>query len=204
MAKVSATRRTQGERRTATRAALLDAALECMVEYGYAGTTTGRVCDRARVSRGAHLHHFGTRASLVAAALAELYRRRELEIQDEVDQLPAGEGRIEAALDLLWGWFTGPLFYAAVDLGAAARTDPDLRVSLEPIEQQLNATTLTRCREMFALSADDSGCDQVIQVTLATVRGLALLPVLLLGMHKADKQWEFARTRLALMIREGD
>jgi AcrR family transcriptional regulator len=202
MSQTSTPRRTQRERRDTTRAALLDAALECLVEYGYGGTTTGRVCERAGVSRGAHLHHFGTRAALVAAALAELAERREVQFQDQVDRLPHGEPRIEAALDLLWSWFTGPLFYASVDLGAAARTDPELRGSLAPVERHLNQTTLIRCRQMFAADREDSRCDQLIQMALASVRGLALLPVLQPGTRKATAQWAFARERLAAAIRE--
>lgn len=202
MSQTSTPRRTQQERRDTTRAALLDAALECLVDYGYGGTTTGRVCERAGVSRGAHLHHFGTRAALVAAALAELAERREVQFQGQVDRLPQREPRIEAALDLLWSWFTGPLFYASVDLGAAARTDPQLRASLAPVERHLNRTTLIRCREMFAADREDSRCDQLIQMALATVRGLALLPVLQPGTRKATPQWAFARERLAGAIRE--
>ena len=36
---------------------------------------------------------------------------------------------IEQALDAIWGWFTGPLFQASIDLAAAARTDEELRAS---------------------------------------------------------------------------
>ncbi len=202
MTPTSTPKRTQRERRATTRAALLDAALRCLVHYGYDGTTTGRVCERAGVSRGAHLHHFGTRAALLAAALAELAERREKQFQGQVDRLPAGEGRIEAALELLWSWFTGPLFYASVDLGAAARTDSELRASLVPIERHLNQTTLVRCREMFASDREDPSCDQLIQMALATVRGLALLPALQPGTRKATQQWAFARDQLAVAIRE--
>jgi len=46
-------RRTQEERRAATRAALLDATIECVVEDGYAGTTTTRVVERERKSTAA-------------------------------------------------------------------------------------------------------------------------------------------------------
>jgi len=194
-------RRTQRERREVTRAALLDAALDCLVEYGYDGTTTGRVCEAAGVSRGAHLHHFGTRAALVSAALAELAQRREEQFRSEVSLLPQGEARVERSLDLLWSWFTGPLFYASVDLGAAARTDPELRASLAPIERHLNKVTLARCREMFAADGGDGSCDQLIQMTLATVRGLALLPVLQPGTRKAAQQWEFARAQLLAAFR---
>jgi AcrR family transcriptional regulator len=194
-------RRTQQQRSDATRAALLDAALECLVEFGYAGTTTGRVCDVAGLSRGAHLHHFGRRAALVAAALAELVRRREADFQAEVVRLPLGDERIERSLDLLWAWFTGPLFYASVDLGAASRTDPELGSSLAPVERHLKESTLRRCREMFVGDRDDGRCDQAIQMTLATVRGLALLPVLQPGSRLPSQQWDFARGQLAATIR---
>ena len=37
---------------------ILDAALDCFITIGYASTTTAKIADRARVSRGAMLHHF--------------------------------------------------------------------------------------------------------------------------------------------------
>jgi AcrR family transcriptional regulator len=189
-------RRTQEERRAGTRAALLDAALACLVEYGYEGTTTGRVCERAGLSRGAHLHHFRTRQALVAAALEELAMRRLDEIRGEVASLPDGDARVEQALDAIWGWFTGPLFQASIDLAAAARTDEELRASLAPVEARLSQGTLLCCREMLADGPEDRSRDQLIQMTLGTVRGLALLPILQPGGRSAGKQWAFARERL--------
>jgi AcrR family transcriptional regulator len=194
-------RRTQEERRAGTRAALLDAALECLVEYGYARTTTQRVCDRAGLSRGAHLHHFGTRPALLAAALEELATRRAEDIRRELADLPHGAERVERALDTIWGWFTGPLFQASIDLAAAARTDPELRASLAPVERRLGRETLRCCREMFAAGGEDPSRDPLIQMALGTVRGLALLPVLQPGSRSAEKQWAFARERLALLFR---
>ena len=195
--------RTQSERRATTRAALLEAALECLVEYGYAGTTTGRVCERAGVSRGAYLHHFGTRAALVAAALTELAERREEEFQAPVSNLPDGAERIEKALDLLWTWFTGWLFEASVDLAVAARTDAQLRELLVPIERDFNQSTLLRCREMFARGRDDTSVDQLIGMALGTVRGLAILPILQPDAHRASRQWKFAKAELANLFRQG-
>src|SRR5439155_19309262 len=65
---MAATRRTQEERSAATREALMDATIDCLVDYGYAGTTTTRVAARARLSRGAQMHHFQRKAPLVVAA----------------------------------------------------------------------------------------------------------------------------------------
>ena len=48
-----ATRRTHAERRETTRLALLDAAVACLIEDGYAALTTRKVAERAGVSQGA-------------------------------------------------------------------------------------------------------------------------------------------------------
>ena len=94
-------RRTQAERSATTREALLDATISCLVKDGYANTTTARVAERAGVSRGAHLHHFQTRAALVAAAVAHLAQRRKDELLAAADDLPAGPERVGEPEDTL-------------------------------------------------------------------------------------------------------
>ncbi len=78
------------------RTRLLDATIECLVTYGYAGTTTPRVAERAGVTRGAQIHHFRSKEDLVVAAIEHLAQQRaigpppERGIQvDEVDPLRA-------------------------------------------------------------------------------------------------------------------
>ena len=194
-------RRTQEERSAGTRAALLDAALECLVEYGYAGrprsgsasapaSRAARTCTTsARAPRSSPPRW---RSSRCAASTRSAARSRACR---------AGDERIEQALDAIWGWFTGPLFQASVDLAAAARTDEELRASLAPVEGRLSQGTLLCCREMLAAGAEDRGRDPLIQMTLGTVRGLALLPILQPGSRSAAKQWAFARERLAGLFR---
>ncbi|MFI2533416.1 TetR/AcrR family transcriptional regulator, partial [Rhodococcus erythropolis] len=72
-AKVS---RTQAERTAAMRGRLLDAAVESLVELGYARTSTQEIARRAGVSRGTQLHHFPTKESLVVAAVEYLVDKR--------------------------------------------------------------------------------------------------------------------------------
>ena len=189
-------RRTQEERSAATRAALLDATIECLLEVGYEQTTTLRIAERAGLSRGAHTHHFQTRPALVAAALEEMARRRGAEIAAEVARLPEGEERVTRALDLFWRWYTSPLFYAFVDLAAAARTDAELRAGLAPVERELGHITLRLAREMFTQDPPNSDLDPLIAMALATVRGIALLPLLQPPGRSAAPQWRFARARL--------
>src|SRR5690242_18826761 len=78
-------RRTQEERSSATRERLLDATVDCLIEYGYAGTTVARIAERAGVTRGAQVHHYPTKADLVLAALRHL---AEKQIEQALAELP--------------------------------------------------------------------------------------------------------------------
>jgi AcrR family transcriptional regulator len=168
----------QQERSRATRARLLEATVECLVEYGWSGTTTTLVAARAGVSRGAQLHHYPTKAALVLAAVAHLSERRADEIRAEAAALPAGAGRVDAVVDMLAAAFTGPLFVAALEVWVAARTDPALRTALVPLEARVG-------RELHRLTVDLLGVDEralgareTVQATLDLLRGLGVASLL--------------------------
>jgi AcrR family transcriptional regulator len=61
------TRRTQHQRRTEARAAVLGAAAELVVESGVRALTLARVGERAGYSRGIVTHHFGSKQVLLDA-----------------------------------------------------------------------------------------------------------------------------------------
>src|SRR2546422_865240 len=98
--------RTQQQRRDETRRAILDAAVDTLIELGYARTTTLEVQRRAELSRGALLHHFPSKAGLLAATIEHLAEMRGRELRAVEVRLPAGRAaRISAAIDLLWESF---------------------------------------------------------------------------------------------------
>ena len=66
------TRRSQAERTSATRRALLDAARAAFAEHGFTGTGREQVAAAAGVTRGALYHHFGTKEGLFRAVVEEL------------------------------------------------------------------------------------------------------------------------------------
>jgi len=175
---VASTRVAQQERSRATRARLLEATVECLVERGWSGTTTTLVATRAGVSRGAQLHHYPTKAALVTAAVAHLTERRARELRTEAEALPAGPRRLDRVVDLLAAAFTGPLFVAALELWVAARTDPELRDALVPLEARVG-------REMHRLTVTLLGVDErrpgvreAVQATLDLLRGLGVANLL--------------------------
>ncbi|OZC84712.1 TetR family transcriptional regulator [Rhodococcus sp. 06-412-2C] len=123
-------RRTQAERTAGTRAKLLDAAIDCLVELGFAKTSTQEIARRAGVSRGAQLHHFPSKESLVIAAVEHLVDRRLSEILEAEPDPARGP-------EILADAFSGPLFYAALELWVAARTDPALHQAMIPLERRV-------------------------------------------------------------------
>src|SRR3954462_5300880 len=106
---------------------LMEATVDCLVELGWAGTTTTVVAERAGVSRGAQLHHFPTKQELLVAAVQHLFDRRRDQVRKAFADIPPGVDRIDAAIDLLWSTFGYDGFPAWLELEVAARTDDDLR-----------------------------------------------------------------------------
>ena len=194
--------RTQAERSATTQQALLDATIRCLVEEGYANTTTARVAELAGVSRGAHLHHFQTRSALVAAAVEHLRVRRAEDLMAAADALPSGHERVTQGLDLLWRSYTSPLFQGAMDLWSAGRTDPELREHLVKIERDFDRQTMELARRLFPEAAERPDFEKLIEFAASTVRGLALLDTLHGGRERSRRQWPFFRERLAAMLEE--
>jgi AcrR family transcriptional regulator len=166
--------RTQAERSERTRELLLDATIECLVELGYARTTVQEICQRAGLSRGAQQHHFTTKAELMTSALEHLFKRLADQILAATTELPPGPERIEAGIDLLWHAYSGTLSTAAVELWVAARTDPELRQTLLPVDRALGHATLEFYREIMGTSVDDDRLKTLVLLTVNMVRGLAL------------------------------
>ena len=131
------------EERTATsRARILDAAVACLVESGYAGATTLRIQARAGVSRGRLLHHFPSRDDLLVAASRHLATERLRTTGERIRSLSrglSGGERLDRAIELMWEAFSEPHFWAAVELWTAARTNEELRHSLLPEEREVGA-----------------------------------------------------------------
>lgn len=168
-------RRTQAERRATTRAALIQATIDCLVELGHAGTTTQEVQQRAGVSRGALTHHFAAKSDLLLAAVDQLYAEFSASIRAAAQALPAGPERVRPAIELLWQRFDGPLFVASMQLWNAARTDPDLRAALLPHERRLGRQVRQLCVDVFGPPlARHPQAEAVYQVLLTSMRGQAM------------------------------
>jgi len=169
-------RRTQQERRSTTRAALLGAALDCLREGGLARFTTTDVVARAGLSQGALFRHFPTKAHLLAATSEHLFDTLSADYEQRFRRLPAANRTAPRAVQLLWDSMRDPRLAAAFELYTAARTDAELQAALEPVVRA-HVTRLRRlARELLpgAAAQDGEAFDAFLDLAVLALQGLAL------------------------------
>lgn len=196
VAAVRPRRRTQAERTATTRAALLEATIECLIETGYAGTTTKDIAARAGVTRGAQAHHFTNKTELVTEAVRFLTQKLIADFVAPMEAEASERATVEQTLDRLWAFHRSEVFAAAIELWLAARTDDELRASLRSLEQDIiEALAVTAHRTLPELSSHRSTFG-LMSTTLATMRGLALLTFV---HDDVEREWRRARADLLVL-----
>ncbi|CAL9465523.1 HTH-type transcriptional regulator BetI [Streptomyces sp. enrichment culture] len=164
-----------------TRRHLLDAAITCLAEHGWAGSTVAVVAERAGVSRGAAQHHFRTREDLFTAAVEFMAEERSAALLRERRRAeaagggPAGRAAVvEALVDL----YTGPMFRAALQLWVAASHEEQLRPRVAELEARLGRETHRMAVQLLGADESVPGVRETVQGFLDMARGLGLANVL--------------------------
>lgn len=115
------------------RVALLEAAVDCLANDGYARTTTQLVAARAKVSRGAMLHHYATKSALIESVIDFVFFKRMEHFYGHVAALSEFERVIEnKGVEIYWRTIQTPEYEAFIELNVASRTDAELRAVFEP------------------------------------------------------------------------
>ena len=169
-------RRTQAERRASTRGKLLDAVLDELVEGGYHDLTTPAICARAGVSQGALFKHFPTKSALLAAAAEHLFAALRSGYAERFEAAGAASDPIRKGVELLWNVFQDPRLHAAYDLYPAARTDAELRASLDPVVREHAESLHALARALFGdlADADAERLRDAVDLAILALQGLAL------------------------------
>jgi AcrR family transcriptional regulator len=162
-----------------TRLKLMEATVDCLVEHGWAGTTTVQVAERAGVSRGAQSHHFRTRGELVAAAIEHVAALSEQDMLTRADAaLDGATDRTTAVVTFITDYFVSPLFIAALELWVAARTDPELRPLVLDLQARIGRGSHRIAVSLLGADETRPGIREAVQATLDLARGLALANLL--------------------------
>ncbi|GGW59187.1 TetR/AcrR family transcriptional regulator [Streptomyces xantholiticus] len=160
------------DRSRATRQRLLEAAVACLAEVGWAGSTVSVVAERAGVSRGAAQHHFPTREDLFTAAVEYVAEERSQALRE----LPSQDRQavVAALVDL----YTGPLFRAALHLWVAASNEEQLRPRVTELEAKVGRETHRIAVRLLGADESRPGVRETVQGLLDMARGLGLANLL--------------------------
>lgn len=164
-------RRTQEERTAQTRLALISGAIEVIHEVGYAAANTAMISQRAGVSRGAMLHHFGTRAALMAEVVRHVFENEMIEYE-RIRQTTGLGNRLGDWPKLLWQVLGRPSGLAVLEILQAARSDAELETVVVPMQEEVEARALKVMQSAFG--GDTTLARTVMRLMVWSVRGLTL------------------------------
>jgi AcrR family transcriptional regulator len=182
---------------------LIDAAVECLIELGVAGTTTLAVQRKAEVSRGALLYHFPTHATLLAATVAELVERNERAVLHSRAELRASRDKLETAIRSLAFAARQPSYLAELELWAVARTDNVLKQALMTAERAAKRDLDRVYASLFGEWAASEAYDDVVSLTLHLVRGLAVSENIRVSAQRRERLITAWTSAVRMMLRNG-
>ncbi len=137
------TRRTQADRRAATRAAILAAARELFTEHGYHGCSIDAILNRAGSSKGAFYHHFSDKAALLEALLTDFEEEGVRRAREWSAGITSPLEIMRLSIRSLLNWCTDPYIRQVVltdalsVLGFARWHQIDDRYTLDVLDQLL-------------------------------------------------------------------
>src|SRR5271156_6472906 len=165
----------QDEKTAETRRRLLDAAIGCLVERGYANTTTSEIAERAGLSRGAQLYHFPKKEELLTSAVEHMCELMYSEVKERVGRLTNVDDRRAMAIDLLWETCRGRLMTAWTEIIVASRTDSYLRETVSAATDRSIEFLRNSFKELFP-SPEGAGdfYDVIPNMVMMLLTGMAL------------------------------
>jgi AcrR family transcriptional regulator len=130
------TKRTQAERRAATRRELLTAAKKLIAERGFAEASLSEIADSAGVTKGALYHHFASKEELFLALLDEHFQER-IDAATRIAASPATEAPQRLVTEIPFDRRWNLLFLEFVVRAARdARFRRELRKRLRRLREQ--------------------------------------------------------------------
>src|SRR5216684_6646070 len=140
----AARRRTQAERSEETRTRIVKAAANLIRRRGYARFRTAEVAAEAGLSRGAQLHHFPTKDSLVVATLEYVFEQAQILSRRRAAAVNRPRDLIEAVIDDAREFFFSEHFMVAIDIVLSTSTDDAVRKRILDISRKARRPEMSR------------------------------------------------------------
>jgi len=175
-AQYSGPRRSQADRSTETRAALLEGAVKVIHKVGYGGASTALIADEAGTSRGSIIHHFGTRAELMAEVVRSVYEAEREQYTRRMTALGRPVGPADW-IDFCWEVLSQPASMAVLEILQASRSDPELAAQVGPMQAEIERQALNT-----VTGGDPKNAEAILdemRLIVWAIRGMSLAQVIL-------------------------
>ena len=157
-----------------TRAKVVAAAVDCILERGFYRATSNAIARRAGVTWGVIQHHFGTRERLMLAVLEDAARRFAEMVDSAAIEGATLDERLARYLDALTSYYGQPSYLASLQVVLNLSHDPatsaDTARTLAGIEQGTTGRLQELGREVLA-DGDDPSLESLL---FHSCRGLIL------------------------------
>jgi AcrR family transcriptional regulator len=114
----------QAERSDETRERVVNAAIQCIAEYGYQHASVTRIAKRSGVSWGGIQHHFGTKDAIIQAVLDRALDEFLLESRRMSPTDDTLENRVAVLVEGAWRLVNRPGFLALLEIVLSHRHEP--------------------------------------------------------------------------------
>lgn len=164
-----------------TRNAILEATVQCLVDIGYAQTTTEKIAQQAGLSRGAMTHHFKSRAEVFIAVAKYITEKRAAEYEDLIVRINVPEGTLPTlehmrdTMVICHQYYASPTFIALHELLRGARTDKELKRAITALEKALDQKISDAMLKRFPyLAAVEETREMLMDLIMSTMQGVAV------------------------------
>jgi AcrR family transcriptional regulator len=169
-------RRTQEQRRAATRSRLIRAVIDVICRKGYAGLRAKHVTAASGKTWGAAQHLFGGKNEL----LLQVGTRVTDELVQRLESAGSAGGgtplreRVEAVVTLIWSLYSSPDYFAMVEIVRGTRSDARFHTKFVVAQERLAEQVERRWLALFADVPIDRGRSLALcNIVVLTLAGLA-------------------------------
>jgi AcrR family transcriptional regulator len=158
------------------RVAILDAAVDCIVEYGWEGANMSVICRRARITRGRMQYYFPTMDDLARASIEYLNAEWRIRYFEMIEQIIDATERFDAGIEAVWRLMRDPLHVAKQALDANARTNPRLNALMQQAVHTHEEASLEKVKRAYPALArlGDQPIALARSFTMVFMEGLSL------------------------------
>lgn len=170
-----AIRPTQAERTAISRDKVIRAAIQCLVERGYAATSITMIAKTAKISIGRMQHHFATKAEIMAAVIDFVHQQNNKFLSTR--KLKGGDPatRVVEYVRLLQTTFEMDYVPATIEIRMAMRGDRELAAAVEPKFRQYDTRSFADIEDLLmAAGMAQDKAHAWMRLIISAVRGMAV------------------------------